>query len=148
MVRRLRDLQKHLDIDDMDVGQWTPSAAWLKRLCFRLQFDSSEVAAADFLDDIDENCTDALADPIPLPAEPTTLVAAMQELRTALYERAAQRCSAERLQRAQRVFNAFLNAELQQHEAPHAGHGSRHTPGQQLKITVFFSLRRAQQGSG
>jgi len=114
VVRHLRLVKRHLDIQEMDVGIWTPSTAFVERLGFRLQFDASEVNASDFLLDIDEHSGDALSPTSPAPTPPRSLAAATEELHLTLHDSVNKRCTPERLLRAHQAFNERLEAELLQ----------------------------------
>jgi hypothetical protein len=112
VIDELCRLKEHLDLEDMDIAVWSPTAAFLERLSFRLQFGA--VTAEEMLQSLYISCFNALfffGEPLPAPAPPGDLVTATEEYRKAV--RKARGASTEQVQRAQDAFHKRLEDLLE-----------------------------------
>jgi hypothetical protein len=112
VLAQLGELEKHLDIKNMDIGIWNPSPTSWERLCFHLKHRFHEGAAADMHENLAENCWDPPSGESGEPAPPVDLVTALTNYRKALGDAKRGRCSSEDRQRAEDIFHERLEQEL------------------------------------
>jgi hypothetical protein len=62
VVAQLRAIHRHLDVDNMQLGVWSPREVWLERLRFLVPRYSDRLSPREFLDEIEESAGDALYD--------------------------------------------------------------------------------------
>jgi hypothetical protein len=109
VMAQLDQVEKHLDIKNMDIGIWNPSPTSWERLGFHLKHRCYEGAAADMHEDLAENCWDP---PSGEPAPPVDLVTALTHYRKALGDSKRRNGSSEDVHRAQETFHERLEQEL------------------------------------
>ncbi len=117
VVQRLRDIHRHLDMEGMDIGLWTPEERDVERLRWRTGFDVRAAAADPLFMGIDEVCLDPLTDLppewLPLP-RPNNFLEAQRAYRGLLRKPVLDEPSRQRLLQAQAAWEEYLEAELLQ----------------------------------